>query len=287
MQQQYSVLAAAKGFESFTKLFELAGNEPAQAKVLAEKEAYHLAQLMADNADLASMPPTALMMEMRKIPLQGVSLDPSLKLAYLLVQDKRAGKVELIISGRGKAVQAIAQNIIKNIDVDIIFEGDNTSLDAGLVKIVPTFKASAKVNGAIVTITWSDGRISQKFFRESHINSWKKRSADRFAIRYENNQKLATPIPNPNKNYLSFNGGIEPGFMATKALKHTLDRVGINPFPNAYKKLRQEQIDALPDDAGEQVYTEDTDAEVVDDVSRQEFVPDVQAPEQNNDEIIL
>ena len=59
-------------------------------------------------------------MELRKIPLQGVTLDPSLKLANLYISDKAAGKVTLEVTGRGKAVQAIAQNIIRDVDTTVI-----------------------------------------------------------------------------------------------------------------------------------------------------------------------
>lgn len=253
VQQKYQVLSAAKGFDSFVKLFELAGNEPEQAKNLAEKEAYHLAQLMADSLDLSGMPPAALMMEMRKIPLQGVSLDPTLGLAYLIIQDKAKGKVELQITGRGKAVQGIAQNIIKGVDAAVIYEGDTTAIVKDLITIIPAFKANAKVSGGILTITWGDGRVSQEFYRESHIAGWHRRSAKRFG-------------GTGNMNYTSFNSGIEPGFLCSKMLKHKLSRIGISPFPNAYKRLSPEQIKNLPEDAGEQVYTDEPDyADVVSD----------------------
>lgn len=238
VQSQYLSLSKAenKGFESFVKLFEMAGNSAAVAKSLAEKEAYHLAQLMADNADLQNIPPAALMMEMRKIPLQGVTLDPTLRLAYLIIQDKAKGKVSLEVNGRGMAVQAIAQGIIKTINTECIFEGDKTEYVDKEVVIIPTFKAGSKVIGGICSITWPDGKITQEYFREGHIKSWESRSAKKFYGR-------------ANANYTSFNGGIEPGFMQSKMLKHKLNRLGINPLPFAYKRLTAEQLEALPGDA--------------------------------------
>jgi recombinational DNA repair protein RecT len=250
VQKNYLTLSSEKGFDAFIKLFELSGNEPAQAKSLAEKEAYHLAQLMSENSDLANIPPSALVMEIRKIPLQGVSLDPTLKLAYLLIQDKSKGKVSLEITGRGKAVQAIAQNIIRSINAEVIFEGDEIGSHNGLLHIIPKMNSKSKVVGGILTIIWSDGRSTQDVFRESHIDSWRNRSAKRF------NGKA-------NANYTSFNGGMEPGFIQSKMLKHKLDRVGINPFPGAYKKLRTGQIESLPEETSPSVVVDDAEPVVV------------------------
>lgn len=245
VQQNYTVLAAQSGFAAFVKLFELAGNEPEQAKALAEKEAYHLAQMMSDSEDLRNIPPNALVMELRKIPLQGVSLDPTLKLAYLLIQDKQAKKVSLEITGRGKAVQAIAQNIIRGVNAEVIFEGDEVVAHNGLLQIVPDMKGGKKVIGGLLTIIWSDGRATQDVYRQSHIDSWRTRSGKRFGYKDRNTGEVKEK---PNVNYTSFNGGMEPGFMQSKMLKHKLDRIGINPFPGAYKKLKIEQIRDLPDE---------------------------------------
>jgi recombinational DNA repair protein RecT len=245
VQQSYMALTANKGAEAFIKLFEISGNPPEQAKALAEKEIYHIAQLIQDNEDLQAIPPAAIMMEVRKIPLQGVTLDPTLGLAYLYVQDKNKGKVSLEVTGRGKAVQAIAQNILKSVTTECIFDGDRTDYVNGLVKVIPAFKAHAKVIGGIITLTLSDGRIQQEFYRQSHIDDWQKRSAKRFGGRV-------------NDNYVNFEGGISGGFLQAKMLKHSLKRFGINPFPNAYRRLTQEQLDALPQTDSE-AYDEGTD----------------------------
>lgn len=242
VQSNYLSVADHKGFTAFVKLFELSGNEPEQAQALAEKEAYHLAQLMSDNADLANMPMGSLIMEIRKIPLQGVSLDPTLKLAYLLIQDKDKGKVSLEITGRGKAVQAIAQGIVRSVDAEVFYKGDKFESHKGLLKIIPAMEDGAKVCGGILTITWSDGRVTQEVFRQNHIDGWMRRSAKRFRT--------------ANVNYSSFNGGIEPGFMQSKMLKHKLDRIGINPFPGMYKRLSKEQIENLPEDVADAVVVE-------------------------------
>lgn len=255
VQQNYAVLKKENGFDAFAKLFELAGSEPEQAKSLAEKECYHLAQLMSDNEDLAKMPPGALVMELRKIPLQGVSLDPSLKLAYLIVDDKNKGKCHLEVTGRGKAVQAIAQNILKDVDVQVMFEGDELVRENGQFSVFPDMKENAKVKGGIITLTFKDGKIKQEVYNESHIKSWMARSTKRF-------------FGKTNPNYTSFNGGIEPGFMQSKMLKHKLDRIGINPFPNAYSR-NKEIADTLP--------------EVTEDISYEDFTPDQPAPETFND----
>ena len=265
VQQTLNVLKSSQGFDAFVKLFELSGNEPDVAAALAEKEAYHLSVMMADNPDLKTIPPAALMMEMRKIPLQGVTLDPTLKLAMLIIQDKNAGKVSLEITGRGKAVQGIAQNIIRDVDTTVIFDGDEIVRESGLNVVIPKFKQGAKVVGGIITIVWGDGRITQDAFNQSHIASWMGRSARRFRT--------------ANQNYTSFNGGIEPGFLQSKMLKHKLDRIGINPMPGAYKKLSREKIDNLPE--SQEDYQS---ADVVDDVSRQNFRPDNPSPEFTPDE---
>lgn len=254
VQQHAAKITASEGFDAFKKLFELSGNDPEVAKALAEKEAYHLGQLMADNPDLAAVPPAALAMEMRKIPLQGVSLDPALKLAYIQIDDKAQGKVSLQITGRGKAVQGIAQNLIRDVDTQVIFSGDEVVRENGMLCVIPKFKENAPVIGGIITITWKDGRITQDAYNQSHIRSWMGRSAARFR--------------NANKNYTSFNGSIEPGFMQTKMLKHKLDRIGINPFPNAYRVVNRDQIKALPGEV-----------EDIDDISRQEFQPEPPEPD--------
>ncbi len=233
-QQQYDKLAKAQdGMKAFARLFELAGHSADQARDLAEKEAYHLSQMMCDSEDLrtiATKNPAVLLMEMRKIPLLGVSLDPTLKLAFLIVQDKAAGKVQLEVTGRGKVVQAIAQGLVRSVDITIVFEGDEVkSNPAGQLYVVPNFgkQDTAKVTGGWITITWPDGRITQDIYKQSHIENWRKRSEARFR-------------GNANANYQSFNGGIEPGFLGAKMLKHKLDKIGINPFP--VKRERLEEI---------------------------------------------
>lgn len=251
VQASYALVSSAKGFDSFVKLFEISGYEPEQAKNLAEKEAYHLAQLLVDSKDLQNMPPASLVMEMRKLPMMGLSLDPSLGLAYLLIQDKGKGKVSLEATGRGRAVQAIAQNIIKNVNVEIIFEGDKVERVNGLLSVTPEFKEKAKVIGGIITIDWPNGKTTQEVFRQSHIESWKARSAKRFG--------------NANANYTSFNGGPEPGFVYSKVLKHKLSRLGINFIP--VKQDRIQHIAETLQDAGHEPSVI-TDVEVVDETEQ-------------------
>lgn len=260
-QNTLAMIKQSQGFDAFVKLFELSGNEPEIAAALAEKEAYHLSVMMQDNPDLKAIPPAALVMELRKIPLQGVTLDPSLKLANLYISDKAAGKVTLEVTGRGKAVQAIAQNIIRDVDTTVIFEGDEIVRENGINVVIPKFKAGAKVVGGFITIVWGDGRITQDAYNSSHIASWMGRSARRFR--------------QASQNYSSFNGGIEPGFMQSKMLKHKLDRIGINPMPGAYRHINAEKIKAIPEDIQDDGYgTGGQDAEVIDDTTRQEFYPD-------------
>lgn len=250
IQSQYIALTSAKGYDAFIKIFEVAGHDPDKAKVLAEKESYHLAQLLVNTPDLQQVQPSSLIMEMRKLPMMGLSLDPTLKLAYLYVQDKRRGIVTLEANGRGKAVQAIAQNIISGIETQIVFEGDSIVRENGLNIVVPGFKGAAKVVGGFVNITMPDGRITQTSYNQSHIDSWKSRSAKKFG-------------GSANANYSSFNGGIEPGFMESKMLKHRLDRVGINPMGGAFKAVSREAIERLPVDNTPTVIVEEVDAEEV------------------------
>lgn len=235
------------GFKAFVKLFEITGLTPEQAEKMAETEAYYLAQLMATTPALSQVSPGSLMMAVRNIPMMGLSLDPTLKLAYLTVQDKNKGLVTFEPTGRGKAVMAIAQNLVSNISTEVIYSGDEVVRENGLMVVIPKFQESAKVVGGILTVTLPNGRITQSVFNASHINGWQNRSSKRFN-------------GTANSNYTSFNGGIEPGFMESKMLKHGLDRIGINP-KGQLRRISPEVIATLPETNEPQVVVEEIEVE--------------------------
>lgn len=247
VQHKYGEIVKSQGFESFEKIYTISGYSSEDAAQLAKKEALHLAQLMTDSEALKEIPAHALVQEMKKLPMMGLSLDPSLKLAYLIISDKKKGRVSLEPSARGMVVQAIDQGVIENISVEVIYDGDaTTTTPSGLIKIVPCFNnTTAKVIGAIVNIYYN-GRPEpeQKPYRSSHIDIWRKASEKKF-------------FGKANLNYTSHNGGISPGFMESKCLKHTLSKMGINPLPQ--KRTSERALDvsravSTSDGSGGQVF---------------------------------
>lgn len=235
LQQQTAniIQYAPTGFTSLVKLFEHAGNNNDEADNLAKKEVWHLANLVINNNDLQTIHPASLMMELKKVPLMGLTLDPSLKLMQLIIHDKGKGIVALEATGRGKAVQAISQEIIKNVSTKVIMLGDRVDrLPNGALDVTPSFTPNAVVIGGVITLYYDNNRVESFVYDQSHINNWQKRSAARFR-------------GTANKNYTSYNGGMEPGFMETKMLKHRLDKIGINPMPNAYKRVPREVIEKI------------------------------------------
>lgn len=199
-----------------------------------EREATHFNHLLRDNEQLKCCTSISVFLAFIDLAVQGLSVEPGLRaMAYLLPRNYKVvqpgGKevwekrCNLTISGQGELYLRARAGQIHHADNPIIvYEGDefefgeaNGHKFVNYKSVVP--RKSDKIVAAFMKITRIDGSFDYAVMME---NDWKRLmeySAKNNAY-YDKEKKQR--VYKANDLYSSANGGVDPGFLMAKLVKH-------------------------------------------------------------------
>lgn len=222
------------------------------AEMIYEREAMYYKKALAGDYRLKSCTGISLYSAFLEIAIQGLSIQPGQKSeAYFeargvkTTQRDQEGKpmdvwvntAYLRITAYGELnMRIMSGQIIRMRNPQVIYEGDifqpmTNQRGELIVDYKPAIpRKSKKIMGSYVCIELPGGSLDFKWLLEDDIDRLKKYSTPR-----GENAK-------PNALYVSENGGIDPGFLEAKTIKHAM---------RAYTKLRVGDSVAFDDEAEE------------------------------------
>lgn len=223
------------------------------------KEVFNFQKVLRENPAVAECSKMSLFGCFLDMAVSGLSLDnTSHPHCYLIPRNVKTGhkdergydtyekRASVSVTGYGELTMRMRVGQIRYADNPVIvYEGDifSISLDNGIKKI--TYSAaiprkSSNVIGAFIRIVRTDGSEDYQWLLEGDIQRLAKFSA-RSNSYYKNGQRVEGKA---NDLYSSNNGGIDPGFLENKMIKHAFD---------AYPKVRTGRFTVLATDQEEDV----------------------------------
>ncbi|GAK37470.1 recombinase RecT [Bacteroides graminisolvens] len=247
------------------------------------KEVFNFQKLLRESPAVAECSKMSLYGCFLDMAVNGLSLDnTSHPHCYLIPRNVKTGhkdesgrdvyekRASVSVTGYGELMMRMRAGQIRYADNPVIvYEGDifSISLDNGVKKI--TYSAaiprkSNKVIGAFIRIVRCDGSEDYQWLLEGDIQRLAKFSAKNNSY-YKNGQRVEGKA---NDLYYSQDGGIDPGFLENKMIKHAFD---------AYPKVRTGQYTIMQSQEEEAVidYGIET-GEGTDDYSKTPFGEDKQ-----------
>lgn len=187
------------------------GSSMKKAQQLVLKEITNFEMVCAMKPELANLDKQSILIAVKQCIADNLTLSDHAKLVYLY-----PGKV------------CIGQNGSSKIYKDVLVyqptaEGElSIARQSGSIldhkRPVCTFDSAGQVDTVsfeFLVPTYSQPRWEKVTFNKDNFTKWKQKSAAKFN-------------GNPNANYTSWNGGIDPEFAASKAIKHGLKKRGRN-----------------------------------------------------------
>lgn len=208
--------------EKFVSLYSaIHGVQARQADMMYQAEKLYFRKIISTNKDLKECDPLTLYGAFLECAVNGLSFDPNKKLAYLLPSNVNVGTKEapvwakhaaMVISPYGELGIRQMNGQIKSADNPVIvYEGDvfepSETPTGKQVKYVLNVNHGTKIIGAFIKITREDLSIDYSWLLQSDI--------DRLKGYSERKNK-----GHANALYTSMNGGIDPGFLGAKMIKH-------------------------------------------------------------------
>lgn len=205
-----TLIASSK--KRFTELAKYQTGNQLSAEAKFEMEQKHFMTLLEQSPKLKSCDRLSLYMTFMIASTNNLSFDPTMKEMYVI---PRGNKAVPSIQAMGELKLRLAAGQVKHIDSPIIvMEGDifKPKLNANGEKIVEWEKkvpnASTKIIGCFIRIVKTNGSVDYEWMLEDDINRLKGYSQ-------RNNGASGA-----NALYSSHNGGVDPGFLRTKMIKH-------------------------------------------------------------------
>lgn len=192
-----------------------------QAAMIFETEKYHFQKLLAENQGLRECDSLSLYGAFIDIAVQGLSIDPKKKLCYLIPGSVNIGtkddkkyikRAALEVSPYGElAIRQLKRQIKYADNPVIVYEGDvfEPYQDASGkgVNFKMNVNHGTKIIGAFIRIVKMDNTEDFHWMVEA---DWKR------LMEYSKKKNNGYP----NALYSSMNGGIDPGFLGAKLIKH-------------------------------------------------------------------
>lgn len=211
-----------------------------------EKEKFNFNKILQENPSLQLCTPVSLYGCFLDMAVNGLSLDPTGRPhCYILPRKAKTGykdergydiyenRASVSITGYGELTMRMRAGQIKYVDNPVIvYEGDTFSpcLDNGVKRIkyaAACPRTSTKVIAAFIRIVRNDGSEDYQWMMEGDIERLKHYS-EKANSKYDQ-QARKRVIGDANALYTSNRGGIDPGFLENKMIKHAFD---------AYPKVR-------------------------------------------------
>lgn len=223
------------------------------------KEVFNFQKVLRENPSVAECSKMSLFGCFLDMAVNGLSLDnTSHPHCYLIPRNVKTGhkdergydiyekRASVSVTGYGELTMRMRAGQIRYADNPVIvYEGDifSISLDNGVKKI--TYSAaiprkSSNVIGAFIRIVRCDGSEDYQWLLEGDIQRLAKFSAKNNSY-YKNGLRIEGKA---NELYSSNNGGIDPGFLENKMIKHAFD---------AYPKVRTGKFTVMATDQEEDI----------------------------------
>lgn len=197
-------------------------NDAIKAKALEELS--HFQMLSLQKPDILDCEPLSILLAVKQVIKKNLSLDPSQGLVYTMVgsvknkEGKHIKVLETPETANGKISVARQCGRILDLKRPRISYNDNGQCSKIVVEfLVPSIPAP---------------RWEVIEFTEHNFKKWQRASHVKNSRGYK--QDSGKPAPDANKMnyanalYTSWNGGIDPEFAATKAIRHSLNKLGTN-----------------------------------------------------------
>jgi hypothetical protein len=210
------------------------------------KEAFNFRKVVSENPALAECTKISLFGCFLDMAVNGLSLDPTGRPhCYLIPRSAKTGykdkngkdtyekRAGVSVTGYGELIMRQRAGQIRCVDNPVVvYEGDTfgVSLAGGKKQITYSAAIPRKSNRAVaafIRIVRNDGSEDYQWMTEGDIrrlkeySEWANKKWDREAGRYAKGDA--------NKLYTSCEGGVDPGFLESKMIKHAFD---------AYPKVR-------------------------------------------------
>lgn len=236
------------------------------------KEVFNFQKILREKPDLSQCSKMSLYGCFLDIAVSGLSLDStSHPHCYLIPRSVKTGnkdergydiyekRASVSITGYGELTMRMRAGQIRYADNPVIvYEGDifTINLDHGVKKITYSAAIPRKSNhviGAFIRIVRCDGSEDYQWLLEGDINRLAKFSAKNNSY-YKNGQKVEGKA---NDLYYSNNGGIDPGFLENKMIKHAFDaypKVRTGQYTIMQTEVEEESVidyGLVPDDGGQ------------------------------------
>ncbi|MDR2917815.1 MAG: recombinase RecT [Tannerella sp.] len=211
-----------------------------------EKEKFNFLKLLQENPDLSNCTRISLYGCFLDMAVNGLSLDPTGKPhCYLIPRSVKSGhkdskgkdihekRATVNITGYGELTMRMRAGQIKYADNPVVvYQGDIFKAELQGGKKVITYAASVprktnKIIGAFIRIVRLDGSEDYQWLLEGDIDRLKHYSEKNNSYFDVNTRQRV--LGDANKLYTSNAGGIDPGFLENKMIKHAFD---------AYPKVR-------------------------------------------------
>ena len=182
-----------------------------EARSVAVKELSNCEMLIQKNPSLLNCTPKSFLLAVKQCICDGLTLAPTAGLAYLLPQRVKVGQ-----NGNQDVYEwTVTYDPTVNGRLSMAFQSGSV-LD--VKRPYFTFDSDEKLDTVTVEFlvpSYPEPRWEVITFGKMHFKKWMDASSRK------NNGK-------PNPNYTSWNGGIDPEFASTKAIRHGLGKRGTN-----------------------------------------------------------
>jgi recombinational DNA repair protein RecT len=224
-----------------------------------QKEVFNFQKVLRENPAVAECTKMSLYGCFLDMAVNGLSLDPTGRPhCYLIPRSVKTGykdqngrdvyekRASVSITGYGELVMRMRAGQIKYADNPVVvYEGDTFRAELQSGKKVVTYSAaiprkSTKVTGAFIRLVRSDGSEDYQWLLEGDIDRLKHFSAKSNSY-YRDGQRV---MGKANELYSSNDGGIDPGFLENKMIKHAFDaypKVRIGKFTQLETTEKSEQ----------------------------------------------
>ncbi|MBL1319615.1 MAG: recombinase RecT [Methylophaga sp.] len=170
-----SIIKEAK--PAFDNILAIAKENNEVPPVNFAREAGFALQLLESNSYLAKMSKQSIINAVKNVALCGITLNPSMKLAYLV---PREGRACLDISYMGLIKIATDSGSVTKVNCQLVYENDEFLLNQGsnqsLIHRPNPFKDRGKLIGVYTVATLHNGEIMIETMDMKDIESIKKRS---------------------------------------------------------------------------------------------------------------
>jgi hypothetical protein len=209
---------------SLKALLALNTSKDVDVETLALQELEYIRQYAINNTAIMECMPQTVVIAVRNVLKQNLTLDPYAGLVYIKTRNVNTGSKENPVWKKALEIQPSANGLI------------SVARQCGRILDIKRPEVTKDGNGKVIAVSVEvlipstpSPRWDKISFDEDDFYRWQR------ASHKENSRgKKATEVDNEtlnwaNENYTNWKGGIDPEFARAKAIRHALKKMGTNP----------------------------------------------------------